>query len=259
MSSSPQQFPHAHVELDECGVATLTITEAKSVNILSTPVIQDLTAALAALRARDDVRVLVLRGTGDKAFVGGADIHEMAGLDPDSGRRFISRLRELCDAVRDFPLPVIARLAGYCLGGGLELALACDLRIGSEDSRYGMPEVKVGIPSVIHAALLPRLIGLSRSTWLLLTGENIDAATAREWGLVQQLVPADGLDTAVATTAHGLAALGPSVMRQQKELLRSWEERPLTESVDASVDAFGTAFATGEPRRYMASFINRSR
>jgi enoyl-CoA hydratase/carnithine racemase len=106
--------------------------------------------------------VLVLRGRDDQAWIGGADIHEMAVLTPDTAPAFITRLKDLCEAIRLFPVPVIARLAGWCLGGGLEAALACDLRLGSLDSKYGMPEVKVGIPSVIHAAMLPRRVGMRR-------------------------------------------------------------------------------------------------
>ncbi|MEU9016501.1 enoyl-CoA hydratase [Actinomadura sp. NPDC048394] len=250
---------HARVRVDDQGIATLTITNARSLNVLSTPVIEDLRRALAGLRARDDVRVLIMRGSGEKAFIAGADIDEMAGLDGASGRAFISRLRALCDDLRDFPAPVIARLAGWCLGGGLEVALSCDLRIGGAGSRYGMPEVRLGIPSVIHAALLPRLIGASRATWLLLTGEDVDAATALDWGLIQKLAGPGELDAAVDGTARGLAALGPLAVRQQKRLLRSWEDVPLPQAMDESVTAFGEAFATGEPQRFMRAFRDRRR
>ncbi|MEU6605816.1 enoyl-CoA hydratase [Streptomyces shenzhenensis] len=250
---------HAQIRVDEEGIATLTVTNAKSMNILGTPVIQDLVDALAQLRTRENLRALVLRGTGDKAFIGGADIHEMADFDTESAEAFISRLRDLCDALREFPVPVITRISGWCLGGGLEVALSCDLRIGADTSQYGMPEVKVGIPSVIHAALLPRLLGGSRAAWLLLTGDTVDAATAYEWGLIQKLVPASGIDAAVAHTARALAALGPDVIRQQKRLLRSWEDLPLVQAIDESVDAFGHAFSTGEPQKYMNEFKNRKR
>ncbi|ALD93353.1 3-hydroxybutyryl-CoA dehydratase, putative [Cupriavidus gilardii CR3] len=173
---------HAAVAVDARGIATLTISEAGSLNILGTPVIAALTEAVRTLAADPRVRVLILRGTGDKGFVGGADIKEMAGLTRDSAERFISGLRALCDAVRHCPVPVIARMPGWCLGGGLELALACDLRIAGDNANLGMPEVKVGIPSVIHAALMPRLIGNARTAWMLLTGELCDAAQALSWG-----------------------------------------------------------------------------
>ena len=203
--------------------------------------------------------MLVLRGSGDKAFIGGADIHEMAELVPATAEQFIGRLKELCDALRRVPVPVIARLPGWCLGGGLEVAMACDLRIGSDDARYGMPEVRVGIPSVIHAALMPRLIGQSPAAWMLLTGETVDAATALSWGLVHRTVPLAELDSAVERCARLLAGLGPQVLRQQKALLRSWETLSLDDAIAASVSEFGRAFSTAEPKTYMAAFVNRKR
>lgn len=248
---------HAAVALDDDGTATLTLTNAKSLNILGTPAILEWTAALDALRARGDVRTLVLRGTGERAFIGGADIHEMSGLTQASAETFITRLGNLCEAVRTFPAPTIARLCGYTLGGGLEVALACDLRIASTDSHYGMPEVMVGVPSVIHAVLLPRLIGGSRASWMLMTGETIDAERALDWGLVHELYTPDLLDERIAALAHKFAGLGPEVLRQQKRLLRSWETMTPEAAIAATIPEFGRAFATGEPQRYMGAFKNR--
>jgi enoyl-CoA hydratase/carnithine racemase len=201
----------------------------------------------------------VLRGSGERAFVGGADIHEMAALTPPSAEAFITRLKNLCDAVRHFPVPVIGRMSGWSLGGGLELAIACDLRIASRDSHYGMPEVAVGVPSVIHAALLPRLIGGARASWLLLTGEAIDAATALAWGLVHEVHDAGALDARIAALSKKLAGLGPAVMRQQKRLLREWESLTPDAAIAATVPEFGRSFATGEPRAFMTAFIERKR
>ncbi|MEV0084815.1 enoyl-CoA hydratase [Saccharopolyspora sp. NPDC050642] len=250
---------HTTTTLDGDGIATVTITDAKVLNILNSAVIKDVTAAIEALAARDDVRVLVLRGTGDRAFIGGADIGEMVTLNRSSAAEFITGLKGMCDAVRDFPAPVIARLAGYTLGGGLEVAAACDLRIGSSDAHFGMPEVAVGIPSVIHAALLPRLVGNGRATWLTLTGDQIDAPTALSWGLVHEICDLPELDAAVARNAKRLAELGPAALRQQKRLLRSWEDLPVDEAVAASIPEFAAAFDTGEPQRFMAEFLNRKR
>ncbi|WP_151448930.1 enoyl-CoA hydratase [Lacisediminimonas profundi] len=249
---------HAAVQMDG-HVATLTISGAGSLNILSTPVMKDLVQALELLATRDDLRVVVLRGTGDKGFIGGADIGEMARLTQESGEIFISLLRKFCDGLRHMPVPVIARLPGWCLGGGLEVALACDIRIASEDGRFGMPEVKVGIPSVIHAALLPRLIGNSRANWMLLSGEIVTAREALDWGLVNRLVPPQDLDQEVRRVAAVLAECGTAVMRQQKRLLREWDDQPLDTSIERSVREFGAAFNTGEPQRYMNDFLERKR
>ena len=134
------------IAVDDQGVATLTIAGRKALNIIGTPEITALTAALQQLANDPRLRVLVLRGRDDQAWIGGADIHEMALLTPDTAAAFITRLKDLCEAIRLCPVPVVARLSGWCLGGGLEAALACDLRLGSHQSSYGMPEVKVGIP-----------------------------------------------------------------------------------------------------------------
>ena len=250
---------HAHVSVDDSGIATLTLANAKSLNILGSAAILELTVALDELRARGDVRVLIVRGSGDKAFIGGADIHEMSTLTPPLAEAFITCLKDLCEAVRSFPAPTIARLSGWTLGGGLEVALACDLRISSSHARYGMPEVAVGIPSVIHAVLLPRLIGSSRATWMLMTGETIDAATALQWGLVQELWEPPALDQRIHALAGRLAGFGPAALRQQKALLRSWESLAPDEAIEATIPAFARAFATGEPQHYMELFKQRRR
>jgi len=188
---------YCSVERDLRGVATLTIRNAGSLNILSSPVIDGVRAGLEQLATDRDIRVLVLKGGTDRSLIGGADIKEMATLDQAGAEAFITRLRDLCEAIRAFPAPVIARMPGWCLGGGLEAAAACDFRIAAHDARFGMPEVRVGIPSVIHAALLPRLIGWGRARWLVMTAENIDAPTALAWGLVDVVAPEGGLDQAV--------------------------------------------------------------
>jgi enoyl-CoA hydratase len=265
--NSPKKHPmtnlidshHTAATLSPEGIATLTLRNAKALNIVGTQAILELTGAIETLRMRSDVRVLVLRGMGDKAFIGGADIHEMATLTPPGAEAFITRLKDLCEAVRSFPAPVIARLSGFTLGAGLEVAAACDLRISSAQAKYGMPEVAVGIPSVIHAVLLPLLIGHSRATWLLMTGEAIDAATALQWGLVQEVCAPDQLDGRIATLAGRLAGFGAAALTQQKLLMRSWQSLAPDAAIDATVPEFGKAFATGEPQRYMEAFKNRKR
>lgn len=250
-------FHHAAIDIDLQGIATIAIREAGSLNILSTPVIMDLMKALEYLATESNVRAVVLRGTGDKAFVAGADIKEMGALDVSTAKVFIDNLRQLCEAVRHFPAPVIARIPGWTLGGGLELAIACDLRIASSQAHFGMPEVKVGIPSIIHAALLPRLIGHARANWLLLTGDNVDAVRALSWGLVDVVVAPSSLDEEIARAANQFAFYGQSVVRQQKRLLREWQQEPLETSISNGVDEFAKAFSTGEPQSYMKAFVDK--
>lgn len=249
------QLPHAHATLDEQGVATLTIVSENHLNILGTPVINDLNTALAKLALDERLCALVLRGQGNKAFVAGANIKEMAKLDRISAEAFISNLGNLCDQVRHFPVPVIARIPGWCLGGGLELALVCDIKIAVHGSQFGMPEVKVGIPSVIHAALMPRMLPGCHATWMLLTGELITSDQALTWNLVNECVHADKLDARIAEVAGLFAALPKAAVRQQKRLLRRWEKLPLTDAIEDTIKEFGAAFDTGEPTEHLGNWV----
>ena len=172
------------------GVAVVTIDNPARLNTLNTPVMTDLIAAVERLGADETLRAVVLRGAGERAFIGGADIDEMAGLDPDTARAFITLVHRSCDVFRRLPVPVIARIQGYVFGAGVEVAAACDMRVASTDAQFGMPEVRLGVPSVVEAALLPQLIGWGRTRQWLLTGDTIDAATAQAWGLVEEVVPA---------------------------------------------------------------------
>ena len=251
--------PYCGLDRDSRGVVRLSICNAGSLNILGSAVITGVREGLEQLASDRTIRVLVLAGQSEKSLIGGADIKEMATLEQKSAEAFISRLRDLCEAVRGFPAPVIARMPGWCLGGGLEVAAACDFRVAAHDARFGMPEVRVGIPSVIHAALLPRLIGWGRARWLVMTAENIDAPTALAWGLIDVVAPQGGLDAAVERVTGMLLECGPEALRAQKALLRQWEELPLTESVNLSVGVFGKSFLTDEPTRLMQAFVNRKR
>jgi enoyl-CoA hydratase len=247
------------VDRDQRGVVRLTICNAGSLNILGSAVIKGVREGLEALTVERRIRVLVLAGESEKSMIGGADIKEMAKLNQRAAEAFITGLRDLCEALRAFPAPVIARMPGWCLGGGLEVAAACDIRIAAHDAKFGMPEVRVGIPSVIHAALLPRLIGWGRARWLLMTAGTIDAPTALAWGLVDTVAPEGGLDGAVEQTVKALLECGPEALRAQKALLRQWEELPLKESVNVSIGVFGKSFLTDEPKRLMQGFIDRKR
>ena len=259
MNPEIPSFPHSAISCDERGVYTLRITDAKSINVLGSPAIKGLTQAVGWIAGQTDARAVVLRGTGEKAFVGGADIDEMAGLDASTAQVFITNLRGLCEAVRNIPVPTVARIPGYCLGGGLELAAVCDIRLASDQARFGMPEVRVGIPSVIHACLLPSLIGQGATNWLLLSGETVDAEQALRWGFVQFMSTAGELDRLVEQTVAPIAASAPHAVRSQKVLLRYWEESTLKAGLDRSVAAFGAAFDTGEPRQYMTQFLRRKK
>ena len=239
-------------------VARVTVQNSAKLNTLNSHLMLAFVTELEALAKRDDLRAVVLTGAGDKAFIGGADIFEMATLDAEKAEAFITLVHRSCNALREMPVPVIARVNGYALGAGLEIAAACDLRIASSNAVFGMPEVKVGIPSVVEAALLPGLIGWGRTRELLLFGENIDAATALAWGLAEYVVTPDVLDGTIDARVDALLTAGPQAVRLQKKLIRDWEDMTLSQAVRAGIESFKQAYATDEPARMMSSF-NRAR
>ena len=255
-AAAPSPIRVAVDERSQGLVATLTIDNAARLNAMGSDLLEAFVAAVRGLAGKEALRVLIVTGAGERAFVGGADIREMATLTtPDQGRAFILRVHAACEALRVLPAPVIARINGYAFGAGLELAAACDIRIASETARFGMQEVRLGIPSVVEAALLPALIGWGRARWLLLTGETIDAEKALAWGLVEEVVPATELDRAVEARVQSLLAGGPEALRLQKALIRAWEELPMTDAIAAGVEAFARAFETDEPGRSLAAFL----
>src|SRR5215831_869620 len=241
-------------------VATITIDRADALNALNTVALVALAETIESLATDSSLRALVLTGAGSKAFSGGADINEMAALaDPSAARAFITRLHRCCEALRDLPVPTIARINGYTFGGAMEIAAACDVRVAVDTAVFGMPEVRLGIPSVIEAALLPQLIGWGRTRELLLFGENFSAAEALEWGFVERLAPANELDAVVERWLQQLARCTPKAVRAQKRLIRTWEDLPLRDAIQAGIDAFEEAARSGEPTEVMAAYLARRR
>jgi enoyl-CoA hydratase/carnithine racemase len=175
--------------------------------------------------------------------------------DDHAGRAFITRVQACCHAVRSIPVPTIARINGFTFGAGLEMAAACDLRVASDNALFGMPEVKLGIPSVVEAALLPMLVGWGRTRQMLLLGENFNAQTAKEWGFLERIVAPASLDAAVEEWVSQLLTCTPRAVRLQKRLIRSWEDLPLRAAVQAGIDCFATAFETEEPVIAMRHFL----
>jgi enoyl-CoA hydratase/carnithine racemase len=247
------------VRQDGRGVALVTIENAPKLNTLNSAVMTALITVMERLAGDPALRAVVLRGAGTRAFIGGADIGEMAGLDAASARTFITQVHRCCDVFRRLPVPAIAYIHGWVLGAGLEVAAACDMRFASSDARFGMPEVRVGVPSVVEAALLPGLIGWGRTRRLLLTGETIGAATALSWGLVEEVVPAAQLDAAVERALAGIIASGPRAIRLQKALIGEWEGLPVDAAIQRGIDCFASAWETDEPRGLMQRFLDHQR
>ena len=236
-------------------VARVTIDNSAKLNALSSPVMEAFVAAVERCGADREIRAIVVTGAGARAFVGGADISEMAGLDSAKARAFITRVHGCCAVVRRCPVPVIARVNGHCYGAGMELAAACDMRVSAQSARYGMPEVKLGIPSVVEAAVLPQLIGWGRTRELLLLGDTYSAAECAEWGFLERVVPDDALDAEVDRALNSILACGPNAIRLQKELITRWETQPLPQAIATGIDTFARAYESGEPGKMMDHFL----
>jgi enoyl-CoA hydratase len=236
--------------------AVVTFRRPRKLNVVNREAMKSLRDAFAEVSEQSDLRCVILTGGGDRAFIGGADITEMTALDPDSAREYITTLHRVCLAIRDCPVPVIARIQGYCLGAGMEIAAACDMRIATGDAQFGMPEVQVGIPSVIEAALLPRLIGWGRTNELLLTGRIVSAEEALSMRFVERIVDVEELDGALYEWIAAIHNAGPLAVCSQKSLLRQWENMGVDDSIRAGIDAFSQAYTTDEPRVYTQRFLN---
>ena len=220
-------------------------------NALSATLLEELEAEVEALDADGAVRAIVLRGGGERAFVAGADIKEFPSLRESAteggSARGIQRLGQRMDAAHT---PFVAALKGFCLGGGLELAMCCDVRVCADDAQLGQPEIKLGlIPGGGGTQRLPRLVGHGRAMLLNLTGEFIDAETAYAWGLVEKVVPATELDEAAVALAAQVAAQSPHAVAVLRELARTTRDLPLEEGLRREADGFVRACAPRTARR----------
>lgn len=249
-------------------IATIILFNPKKMNIVNSSILDELIKTCQELSKIESLRAVVLTGGAtaegkSSAFIGGADIKEMHALSSSQdAKSFIDKIHRACQALRDLPVPVIGRVHGFSLGAGLEIMAACDLRIATKDSTFGMPEVKVGIPSVVEAALLPGLIGMGRTRRLLYLAENIAAKEALEWGLIEKVVDHEAaLDMAVKEWATSIARMGPKSIRIQKKLIQSWEDLSTKEAIEAGVEAFAQAYEDDgkEPKEFLAKFISRKR
>jgi enoyl-CoA hydratase/carnithine racemase len=238
-------------------VATLMLQQPARLNVLNTPLVRAATEAVVELGADEALSVIVLTGAG-RAFVAGADIREMRDFGPDEAREFITRLHGLFAAIRGADQIVIAAVNGPALGAGCELAAACDLRIAAADATFGMPEVRVAIPSVIEAALLVPLIGLSRAAEWVYTGDVVSAPEAERMGFVNRLAPPGGALDVAMELAQRLASYSAPALRLQKSLVRRWYyDETLDRAVKLGIDTLSAAFKGPDPREAMSAFLEK--
>jgi enoyl-CoA hydratase len=237
------------------GVVRCTL-DRPPLNLLEPGLIAALRTTFDTLAADPTVRLAVVTGAG-RAFTGGMDVRVLRELDAAGATALITALHDAIEAVHTAPFPVIAAVNGHCLGAGFELALACDLRVAAAGATFGLPEVRVGVPSVIQAALLPPLVGPGRAAELLLTGATIGAEQALAWGLVNRVVAREELEAAVTTMVTAVTACAPGAVRLQKQLIVRWRESDLRAAVRAGIAAFAASYATGEPREGASAFLDK--
>ena len=238
-------------------VARVTFNNPEKRNALSIEGKDRFIEVLAKLRHEADIRVLVITGAGDKSFIGGTDLAQLAEFTPEIAEASATRTHRMCDAVRTFPVPVIARINGYCFGSGMELAACADMRVAADHAKFGMPETRHGIPSGMEASVLPRLIGWGKACELVLTGDHIDAQEAYRIGYLERLVPREKLDESVESWLASLLACGPNAVRLQKKLILDWDRMGITDGARAGIQSFVEAYRTDEPKRYITKFLNR--
>lgn len=239
-------------------VATLTVNRPRSLNALNPATLHEIAHCIATLADQPDIRCLIITGAGDKAFIAGADIGAMVGMTAFDEKRFAGQGLEILRRLEHLPIPVIAAVNGYALGGGTELALACDLILAGSNARFGLPEIKLGIiPGFGGTQRLARRIGLIRARELIFTGEMIDAATALRYGLVNHVHPAAELDAQVRALAARVAAQAPLAIMQAKAAINAGIEMDLDSALRFETEAVALTFATADKREGMTAFLEK--
>ncbi|HUA34300.1 MAG TPA: enoyl-CoA hydratase-related protein [Candidatus Binataceae bacterium] len=246
------------IVFEKAAVATLTVNRPNALNALNRNVLEEISRVIREVRHDPSVRVLIVTGAGDRAFVAGADIAAMSKMSATDGLEFGRLGHRVMESFEDLAIPVIAAVNGFALGGGLELALACDLIIASEKARFGQPEINLGlIPGFGGTQRLPHRIGHNKARELIMTGEMFDAKTALEWGLANQVVPADQLMTTARQLADKLVTKSAFALRQAKAALRA----AITMEQDAGLrfeqEAFGVTFASADRVEGTTAFVEK--
>jgi len=248
------------ISTEQDGAVAIVTIDNPPMNALSAPLLEELEAEIERLDADDAVRAIVLKGAGERAFVAGADIKEFPALresamEEGGSARGIQKLGARMDASRT---PFVAAIHGFCLGGGLELAMCCDIRVAADSAQLGQPEIKLGlIPGGGGTQRLPRLVGIGRAQLLNMTGDFIDAATAYDWGLVEKVVPREELLDAALAITRTIAARSPVSIGVLRELARTTRDLPLEEGLRREADGFRRCLASEDGAEGVAAFIEK--
>ena len=251
------EFKYIIYEKSE-GVATITINRPEALNAFSAEVVSEILQAIEDVKADESVRVVVLTGAGERAFSAGADIKAMKGMNALKARELSQMGERLCSALENLEKPVIAAINGYALGGGLEVAMACDIRLASENARMGQTEINMGlIPGWGGTQRLTRLIGATKAKELIFTGKMIDAKTAEQLGLVNMVVPQDKFRETVRQFALELAQKAPVALKVAKALINKGAEISLDAAIALEREGFGVVASTEDLQEGVSAFIEK--
>ena len=243
-----------HVE--RRGAAAWVTLDRPPLNLLVPDLLRAIRDAFQELARDAAVRAAVVTGAG-RATTGGMQVQVLRALEPASAKALITLVHEAIHAVHEAPFPTVCMINGACLGAGFELAMACDMRVASTAATLGLPEVRVGVPSVVEAALLPAIVGPGRAAEILLTGEPVSAPQALAWGLVNRVVPPDELRAATEELIGKVLACAPSAIRLQKELMIRWRNTDQRTAIAYGINAFAQAYATGDAREAQQAFLDK--
>ena len=244
--------------VENAGVVRLTISRPKALNALNSAVLAELERLLIELEQRDDLRAVLITGAGEKSFVAGADITEMKDKTPEQARTFAGQALRTIKRLETLPVPVVALVNGFCLGGGCELALACDWAVASDNAVFGQPEVLLGvIPGFGGTQRLPRRVGPAMALDLVTTGRKIDAQEALRIGLVNRVMPQAELEAYAEELTKQLVGNGPQAVRASKQAVHDGLEQELDSALALETALFAYCFAGDEQKEGMSAFVEK--
>lgn len=248
---------HLLLEISE-GIAAITINRPSAMNAMTPATLDELAEAVRRVNGAPEVRAAILTGAGTKAFMAGADIAAMRDMTPAQARDLARQAHLIYADIERSPKPFIAAVNGYALGGGCELAMACDIRLASENAKFGQPEINIGIiPGFGGTQRLPRLVGKGRALEMILTGDMIDAQEAYRIGLVNRVVPATALMATARDLARKLAGKSPLALRLCKEAVMNGMEMDLTQACRYEAELFALSFSTADQKEGMSAFLEK--
>lgn len=240
------------------GIATITFNRPKALNALNAALLAELSRALDDIAADEDIRVLILTGAGDKSFVAGADISELATFDSLKAKAFARRGHDIINKLQQLPIAVIAAVNGFALGGGTEISIACDFIYASENAKFGQPEINLGvIPGFGGTQRLPRLVGTNVAKELIFTGKMISANEALQLGLANRVIAHDSLMDEVLETARAIASKGKVSLREAKQAINKGLDVDLASACGIEIDAFSLCYASPDAKEGTRAFLEK--